>query len=90
MGSSRRCGRTCCIGRRRYWTDLHANSRAGASKPAGDETFSDYYAVAATGGLGRGESLVWGNTPISRAKLKKFTAALERLGRRQHLRPYTP
>lgn len=73
-----------------YWTDLHANSPAGGSKEAGDEAFSNYYAIAATGGLKPGESIAWGNTSIDPKTLKKYTAALQRLGRRHGLRPYQP
>lgn len=70
-----------------YWTDLHANA---GGREAGDEAFSNYYAVAATGGLKPGESIAWGNTTIDPAVLKKYTAMLQRLGRRHGLRPYMP
>ena len=73
-----------------YWTDLHANSPAGATKQAGNEAFANYYSVAATGGLKKGESLVLGNTSIDPDRLKAFTAALQRLGRRRNLKAYTP
>lgn len=59
-------------------------------KQAGSEAFANYYAVAATGGLKPGESLAWGETPIDPKTLRKYTAALQRLGRRRGLRPYTP
>lgn len=54
----------------------------------GDETFADYYAVAATGGLKRGDSILMGNTPIDPERLQKFTEALKRLGKRHKLQPY--
>lgn len=54
----------------------------------GDETFADYYAVAATGGLKPGESLAMGNTSIDPERLRKFTAALKRLGKRRGLASY--
>ena len=74
-----------------------ANPGAGRG---GDEAFASYYAVAATGGLKppkrhkdgtiTGESLAFGDTPIDPKKLKLFTAAMVRLGQRQHLQPYKP
>jgi hypothetical protein len=54
----------------------------------GDETFADYYAVAATGGMKPGDSLLMGNTSIDPERLRKFTAALKRLGKRHKLQPY--
>lgn len=71
-----------------YWTDLHANSPAVGTQEAGDEAFANYYSLAATGGLQRGESLLMGNTAIDPERLRKFTAAVKRLGRRQGLKPY--
>jgi hypothetical protein len=53
----------------------------------GDEAFADYYALSATGGLGKGESMAWGDVSIDPQKLHQFSAALGRLGRRQHLAP---
>lgn len=71
-----------------YWTDLHANSTpTGVGREAGDEAFADYYSVAATGGLRRGEGLLLGNTSIDPSRLRRFTAALDRLGRRRGLKP---
>jgi hypothetical protein len=56
----------------------------------GDEAFANYYAVAATGGLRKGESVAMGDTSIDPVVLQRFTAALQRLGRRRNLRPYRP
>jgi hypothetical protein len=56
----------------------------------GDEAFANYYAVAATGGLKKGESLAMGDTSIDPAKLRQFTAAVQRVGRRHGLARYRP
>jgi hypothetical protein len=53
-----------------------------------DEAFANYYAVAATGGLKPGESVLMGQTSIDADRLRKFTAALKRLGKRRDLKPY--
>lgn len=70
-----------------YWTDLHANSPTNMGHEAGDEAFADYYSVAATGGLKHGEGLLLGDTSIDPVRLHKFTAAINRLGKRRNLRP---
>jgi hypothetical protein len=67
------------------WTSGHGAQPGGMH--GGDEAFANYYAVNATGGLGKGESLLMGDTSIDSAKLHQFSAALSRLGHRQHLAP---
>lgn len=73
-----------------YWTDLHSNSPTNMGHEAGDEAFANYYSIAATGGLKHGEGMLLGNTSIDPEKLRKFTAAIGRLGKRRGLRPYKP
>ena len=57
----------------------------GYANATADEAFGDYYALAATGGLAPGVSMAWGDVSIDRRKLRKFSAAINRLGQRQHL-----
>ena len=68
------------------WDNVQG-AKVGASA-TGDETFADYYGVAATGGLKAGESVLMGQTSIDPERLRKFTAALKRLGKRRDLKPY--
>lgn len=68
------------------WENVQA-AKVGAPV-TGDETFANYYAVAATGGLKPGESVLMGETPIDAERLRKFTAALKRLGKRHNLKSY--
>jgi hypothetical protein len=72
------------------WDNLHGANPQGGGAATGDEAFSDYYALAATGGLRPDESMAWGDISIDHEKLKKFTAALARLGKRYGLKPYKP
>ena len=68
------------------WDNVQG-AKVGAAA-TGDETFANYYAIAATGGLKPGESVLMGQTSIDAERLKKFTAALKRLGKRRDLKPY--
>lgn len=65
------------------WDNVHG-AQNGAPV-TGDETFANYYSVAATGGVRAGESLLLGETSIDARKLRQFTSAIGRLGRRNHL-----
>lgn len=67
------------------WENLHG-AKVGAPV-TGDETFANYYAVAATGGPRKGESILMGETSIDPRRLRQFSAALGRLGKRQGLKP---
>jgi hypothetical protein len=69
------------------WNNLHGANPQGSDGMTGDEAFADYYALSATGGLGKGESMAWGDVSIDPQKLHRFSAALGRLGQRQHLAP---
>lgn len=75
-------------------TDPAEWSSAQGAQPGaaagGDEAFANYYAVAATGGLKKGESLAMGDTTIDPAILKKFTAMASRMGKRYKLPAYKP
>lgn len=68
------------------WENVQG-AKVGTSA-TGDETFANYYAVAATGGLRPGESVLMGETSIDPERLQKFAAALKRLGKRRGLKPY--
>lgn len=63
---------------------------ADVTGQTGDEAFANYYAIAATGGLQKGESLAMGMTSIRPDRLRKFTAAIGRLGKRYKLPAYKP
>jgi hypothetical protein len=78
------------LGTNHPWENPQGAQPEGMAAATGDEAFADYYALAATGGLQRGQSLAWGDVSIDRRKLKLFGAALRRLGSRQHLSRYTP
>jgi hypothetical protein len=62
-------------------------SGANVMSNHGDEAFANYYSVAATGGLGKGESLILGETSIDPRKLRQFSKAISRLGKRRGLKP---
>lgn len=67
------------------WDNVHG-AQNGAPV-TGDETFANYYSVAATGGVKPGESLLLGETAIDPHRLRQFTSAMGRLGKRQNLKP---
>lgn len=62
-------------------------SGANVQGEHGDEAFANYYSVAATGGLDKGEGLMLGMTSIDPRRLKKFSKAINRLGKRRGLEP---
>lgn len=67
------------------WENRHGSEAMGGGGATGDEAFSDYYALAATGGLKPGQSMSWGDVSIDPAVLRKFSGAIVRLGRRRGL-----
>lgn len=67
------------------WENKHGSEAMGAGGVTGDEAFADYYALAATGGLKPGESMAWGDVSIDPERLRQFSAAVGRLGKRRGL-----
>jgi hypothetical protein len=78
------------LGANHPWANMHGAQPEGQAAATGDEAFSDYYALEATGGLAPNESMAWGDVPIDHRKLKLFGAAIRRLAQRQHLTRYRP